>query len=252
MTIEPGGRLAAALVALVALGMLVAWRTRLGVSRGILVAGARAALQLALVSGIIVTAIGQVWSALLFVLLMFVVGVVTTTGRTGTRNAWPWVAMAMAAGVVPVLLVIFGFGVAPLVGTSIIPIAGIITGNMMTAHTLTGRRIFPALRDDIGTYEAGLAIGMVRHDAMLEITQRSIPEALVPTLDSTRAVGLVTLPGAYIGVLLGGGSPMQAGAAQLMVLVGILVGQVFTVSTAHALILRGKLLPEDLKGRLRP
>ena len=198
MTVEPSWQLAAALVVLVTLGATVAARAHLGVSRGVVVAGVRAALQLAIVSGVIVAAISQVWSSVLFVLLMFAVGVYTTTRRTGIGRAWPWVALAMAAGIVPVLAVIFGFRVAPLVGLSIIPIAGIITGNMMTVHTLTGRRIFPALRENIGTYEAGLAIGLVRRDAMYEVTQRSIAESLVPSLDSTRTVGLVTLPGAYI------------------------------------------------------
>jgi len=31
--------------------------------------------------------------------------------------------------------------------------------------------------------------------------------ALVPGLDQTRTVGLVTLPGAFVGVLLAGASP---------------------------------------------
>lgn len=47
--------------------------------------------------------------------------------------------------------------------------------------------------------------------------------ALIPGLDQTRTVGLVTLPGAFVGTLLGGASPMEAAALQLVVLVGILL-----------------------------
>jgi putative ABC transport system permease protein len=36
------------------------------------------------------------------------------------------------------------------------------------------------------------------------------------------SIGLVTLPGAFVGVLLGGGSAVQAGATQLLVLVALL------------------------------
>ncbi|MGA4507141.1 ABC transporter permease [Propionibacteriaceae bacterium G1746] len=252
MSVDPSWQLAAALVALVALAVLVSWRAGFGQQRGIIVAAVRAALQLALVSGIIVAAIAQVWSSLLFVALMFTIGVYTTCKRTDVRGSWPWAALAMAAGIVPVLAIIFGLRVAPFEGVSIIPIAGIITGNMMSAHTLTGRRLFPALRDNTGTYEAGLSIGLMRRDAISLVTSRQAAEALVPTIDNTRTVGLVTLPGAFIGVLLGGGSPLQAGAAQLLVLVGIMAGQVLTVATAHELILRAKLLPADLKQRLRP
>jgi putative ABC transport system permease protein len=52
---------------------------------------------------------------------------------------------------------------------------------------------------------------------------------MVPALDQTRTVGLVTLPGAFVGVLLGGGGPVQAGAVQLLVLVGLLAAE--TVAT---------------------
>jgi ABC-type iron transport system FetAB permease component len=38
-----------------------------------------------------------------------------------------------------------------------------------------------------------------------------VPQALVPALDRTRTVGLVTLPGAFVDVQLGGGSAVQAG-----------------------------------------
>ena len=67
--------------------------------------------------------------------------------------------------------------------------------------------------------------------------------ALVPPLDQTRTVGLVTLPGAFVGVLLGGGSPTEAGAAQLLVLVGLLAAQVTAVWTVVELVARGRLLP---------
>ena len=84
------------------------------------------------------------------------------------------------------------------------------------------------------------------------ITTPVAPEALFPMLDQTRTVGLVTLPGAFIGVLLGGGTPVQAGAAQVLVLVGIMAGQAITVTVAKAMIGAAKLLPDDLAARLRP
>ena len=62
----------------------------------------------------------------------------------------------------------------------------------------------------------------------------------------------MTLPGAYIGVLLGGGSPWEAAAAQVLVLVGINTGQACTAVTARWLMARGLLLPPDLLERLRP
>jgi putative ABC transport system permease protein len=106
--------------------------------------------------------------------------------------------------------------------------------------------VFAALREQSGTYEAALSVGLVRRDAISEVTQGLLPEALVPALDQTRTVGLVTLPGAYVGVLLGGGSAYQAGAAQLLVLVGLLAAETVTVVVAGRLIAAARLLPPDL------
>lgn len=241
-----------ALVLLVALAAATSWWGRVGLARQSVVAAVRAALQLAAVSLIIVGALRNVWLALAFSLVMLAVAVRTTVKRTGVGSSWPWTALAMACGVVPVLLVIFGVGASPFTGAALIPLAGIVIGNMMTAHTLFGRRQFSALRENIPTYEAALSLGFQRHEAIELVTRRTVPDALVPNLDTTRTVGLVTLPGAFVGVLLGGGSALQAGAAQLLVLVGIMAGQNLTVVMANRLMRAGRLLPDDLRERLHP
>jgi len=66
--------------------------------------------------------------------------------------------------------------------------------------------------------------------------------ALIPGLDQTRTVGLVTLPGAFVGVLLAGASPLQAAAVQLLVLTGLLLVQVLAVTVTIELVSAG-LLP---------
>ena len=54
----------------------------------------------------------------------------------------------------------------------------------------------------------------------------------------------MTLPGAFIGVLLGGGSPAQAAAAQVLVLMGIMAAQTTTAVVAERLIGEALLLPD--------
>jgi putative ABC transport system permease protein len=63
----------------------------------------------------------------------------------------------------------------------------------------------------------------------------------MPALDQTRTVGLVTLPGAFVGVLLGGGDPLQAGAAQLLVLVGLLAAESVAVLVTVELVARRRI-----------
>lgn len=250
MTINPSWQFVLAIVLMVIVAVVVSNLGRLGIAKTSVLASARAIAQLAAVSLVLVYALQHMWAAVAFTLLMFTVAVVTTVRRTGIGKAWPWTAIAMGCGVCPVLLIVFGTGTAPLNSASLIPLAGIIIGNMMNGHTLTGRRVFPELRDNIGTYEAGLSVGLMRPDAIRMVTEAHIAEAIIPTVDNTRTVGLVTLPGAFVGVLLGGGSALQAGAAQVLVLIGILAGQALTVVATHRFICMGLLLPPDLKQHL--
>lgn len=50
--------------------------------------------------------------------------------------------------------------------------------------------------------------------------------------------------------LLGGGTALQAGAAQVLVLVGLLAAETVTVTVAHRLMRRRALLPPDLRSEL--
>ena len=246
-TVSPDWRLAVVLVLLVALAVVASVVGRLDVERTQVVAAVRAVAQLGVVSLVIAAALASVWWSLAFVLLMFTVASVTSTGRIGTpRNQLPWVAFAIACGAVPVLALVFASGVVPFNGPGIIPIAGIVVGNMMTAATLTGRRAYDEIASKFGSYEAGLALGMTSPEAAFEVVQPTAKEALTPGLDQTRTVGLVTLPGAFIGVLLGGGTPLEAGAAQILVLVGLMAGQAVTSAVLLRLVAAGRVVRRDL------
>ncbi|MGN6088656.1 MAG: ABC transporter permease, partial [Actinomycetales bacterium] len=61
-----------------------------------------------------------------------------------------------------------------------------------------------------------------------DVVRLAAAEALVPGLDQTRTTGLVTLPGAFVGALLGGANPLQAARFQLVVLAGLLCAQATT------------------------
>ena len=79
------------------------------------------------------------------------------------------------------------------------------------------------------------------------VVQPTAREALLPGLDQTRTVGLVTLPGAFVGVLLGGGTPLQAGAAQILVLIGLMAGQAVTCAVLLRLVATRRVVRSDLR-----
>jgi putative ABC transport system permease protein len=247
VSIDPTAPVIVALVALLAIAVVAHRLAGYRLEVASLVAAARAVAQLGVVALLIRAVVGDLVLSWLLVAVMFAMGVLTTGRRVEALPAWPWAALAMAAGVAPVLVVVFATGAVPWKGIAIIPVAGIIVGNAMTGHTLVGRRSFAALREERAQYEACLSLGMLPAHAITESIRRRAPEALLPGLDQVKTTGLVTLPGAFIGVMLGGGSPVQAATAQALVLFGIMAAQTVTVAVAERLIAARLLLPADLR-----
>lgn len=246
---DPDWRLAVVLLVLVIVAASISRFADLGVERDHITAAARAVLQLAVVAALIATVMESLWRSLAFVLLMFVVATGTSHQRIGApRHQSLWTALAIAAGAAPVIMLCLGSGVIPLNGAGVIPISGIVIGGAMTASTLTGRRAFDELSAHQGSYEAGLALGLPSPAAAHLVVQPTAREALTPGLDQTRTVGLVTLPGAFVGVLLGGGTALEAGAAQVLVLIGLVAAQAITSSSTIRLIATGRVVRRDLCG----
>ncbi len=252
MTINPGWPVAIACLLLLSLTLVTYAVGGLPRPGATAVAALRAVLQLGLAAVVITSVIKNLALSILLLCVMFAIAVVTTVRRVGAPATWPWATLAILAGLVPALAIILLTGTVPPTGLALVPIVGILAGNTMNGHTLTCRRSFEALRDDKGEYEAALSLGFPRAEAIRMIIHRRVPEALIPGLDQVRTAGVVTLPGAFIGVLLGGGSPAQAAAAQVLVLLGIMAAQTVTAIVAERLIMGAHLLPPDLRSALRP
>ena len=239
--VQVGPTLAVLLVGLALLAAAVAALGRLGVGRRILTASVRAGLQLAVVSLIIAAVLRSLPLAAAFVALMYGVASVTSARRISRSWAGLWAAVPIASGLVPALTLIMASGVMPRTASSVVPTAGILIGGAMTATSLAGRRALDELQTRRGEYEAALALGFTNRQAALEICRPSASQALVPALDQTRTVGLVTLPGAYVGVLLGGASPLAAGAAQVLVLIALLAVESIAVLVVIELVAARRL-----------
>ncbi len=233
---------------LLALPVLLEWRAGTGLDRPIAIAGVRAVVQLTLVALIIAAAVARLWASLLVIAAMFVMAVLTSSKRIGVeRVVAPYAAVAMAAGVIPVVAIATLSGTIPFAGVALVPIAGTVMNNIMSGHTLFGRTAFRTLTEQHEVFEGYLALGLPPRVAAAELLHPRIADALVPGIDSVKTSGIVTLPGAFLGVMLGGGSPTQAAMAQVIVLLGILCAQSCTVLAQYELITRGRLVPARLR-----
>ncbi|MFB9376518.1 ABC transporter permease [Kineococcus gynurae] len=233
----PGGLLPTLLgvlaLLLVSAGVLRVAGVRLGAGPALAVA--RGAAQLAAVGAVLGGVLDHAPLAAAAVLAVMLATAVWTAGHriagiAGVRAASRAVACACAAGATVVLLVVFLVGMLPFEARYVIALGGIVLGGSMTAATLAGRHLLAGLRSRADEVEAWLSLGATPRRAVVDIARGAVRESLVPVLDQTRTTGLVTLPGAFVGALLAGASPLEAARFQLVVLTSLIAaGSVVTV-----------------------
>jgi putative ABC transport system permease protein len=209
-------------------------------ARAVVWAASRGALQL-LTVGLV---LGAVFRAPLAVLPALAVMVAAATATVTPRlvelpvlGRWrrpAAAAVAVTSGAAVTGTVVFATGALAFGVRNLVAVGGITVGGAMTASTLAGRRFLAELRNRRAEVEGKLALGATMRQATADLVAVAVGEALVPALDQTRTTGLVTLPGAFVGALFGGASPLAAARFQLVVLVGLLAAE----SVAAVVLLR--------------
>ncbi len=248
-----GGLATSLVLVAVAVGISV-WR-RLGLEREILWAAVRAVVQLGLV-GLALTALVRpetplVWSWLWVVAMIAYAGTVARRRAPEVPGIAPLTIAAFAVAAVITLGVIFGFGVLPAQGRTIVPIAGMMVGNAMTATVLVARRLVDELRDKRDEVEARLALGLPSRVAATPYVRIALRAALSPQIETTKATGLVFLPGAMTGLILAGVSPADAVMLQSVVMF-LVLGSVASTTAVVVLGLVRRLFTPDHRLRLFP
>ncbi len=230
------GMATSGLLVAVALGVSV-WR-RLGVERSLLWACVRALVQLLAVGWalqLIVDADDPVYRSFLWLAVMLCLAAYTTWKRASDVPAvLPLSLVAYAASAAVTLGVLFGFRVYDVEGRTIVPLAGIVIGNSLSATVLVSRRLFAAAEDHRDLIEGRLALGLTATEAFLPDLRESLRTALVPQIETTKAVGIIALPGAMVGLILAGVDPAQAVRVQLSVMY-LVLGSVATTTAVMSI-----------------
>lgn len=204
-----------------------------------LVALVRATVQLGLVALLLRGILDAPATVAAFVALMLTTASLTAAGRLRELHRGRRIAVAgVVSGAAVALLAIFVLRLVDTGATYVIAVAGIVVGNAMTAATLSGRTFLRASQERRDEVEAWLSLGATPAQAHAELGRTSAREALLPGLDQTRSTGLVTLPGAFVGALFGGASPIEAAQFQLVVLAGL--GLAMTVTALIVTRLAGR------------
>ena len=207
-----------------AAGVLTAAGVR--IRRQVVVAAVRATVQLAVIGVVLGLVFRYPVGAAVVLTVMLATATRTAARRlrdlAGSTRA---VLAASLAGALCTLVVAFGTGAVVFSVRYVVALSGITLGGTMTACTLAGRHLLSGIRSRREEVEGWLALGATPRQAVRDIARTAAGEALLPAIDQTRTVGLVTLPGAFVGALFGGASPGNAARFQLVVLVGLLAAE---------------------------
>ncbi|MDO5617951.1 ABC transporter permease [Kocuria sp.] len=207
----------------------------------------RAALQLSIIAVLLRGILSMPWTVVFFIALMLTTASLTSISRLrGMPYARKAVLIGVLTGGVTGTSAVFALHLVSWNAQNLIAVAGILIGNAMTAATLSGRAFREAAVAHRAEVEAWFSLGAVPGVAYRDIAQRAARNAVVPSVDQTRATGLVTLPGAFVGALFGGASPVEAAMFQLVVLAGILLVQAVCTVTVTRTLARNPQLIDDV------
>jgi putative ABC transport system permease protein len=237
-------RLGIALVVLLAAAVTVLAVAGVLIRRQVVVAAARAVVQLAVI-GLVLRVVFEYPFATAAVLLVMLATATRTAGRRlrDFARAGRAVLISSVAGALFTLGVIFGTGAVRFEARYVVALGGIVLGGTMTACTLAGRQLLAGIRGRRDEVEGWLALGATPRQAVRDIARTAAGEALLPAIDQTRTVGLVMLPGAFVGALFGGASPATAARFQLVVLVGLLAAETLAAASLTWLLGAPQPLP---------
>ena len=218
-----------ALVLMTAAALAVFRLGALKIKGEFLVSVFRALVQLTLVALIIAWIFQHPEGAYAYLVVMILVAAWTSNRRIGgDRRDYLFVLVAIALGAGATIVIVLITGALPRTAQSMLPFSAQMIGGAMAAASLAGLRLRDDIRSNWNEFEGYLALGATVHRAGREFANRATQRSLVPALDQTKSAGLVTLPGAFVGLLLGGASPALAAQIQLLVLVGLLLAQALT------------------------
>jgi len=205
---------------LVLVAMLFSASQKLRLERDILWSVIRAVVQLILVGYVLEAVFGMdnpLFTTLL-VLFMAVNAAVNTRKRgIGIHQVFLVSFVSIVTGTALTLIILVVSGAIRYVPNQIIPVSGMVVNNAMVAIGLCYRQILADFRTRREDIETKLSLGADVLPSAIEIVRDSIRTGMLPTIDSAKTLGIVSLPGMMTGLILAGTPPVMAIRYQIMV-----------------------------------
>ncbi|CAB9530218.1 Probable iron export permease protein FetB [Seminavis robusta] len=198
-----------------------------GLSRQLLIACTRCTLQLQLLGGLFLQWLlptSQPWLIVAWILTVGTIAAQEAYGRL--EYSYPQLRTHLTCSVLlgGISVLSFAMGLR-LFGRlqpwykpqTLIPVAGMLFGNTLSAVTLAASGLTSSFVTNQAQVELLLTRGATYEEAILPLTRESIETALTPTVNALSITGIVHLPGMMTGQILAGQSPRQAAVYQTVI-----------------------------------
>lgn len=103
----------------------------------------------------------------------------------------------------------------------LIPLAGMIIGNSMNGASLAAERLAAEIRERREEVETAICLGATARQASLTAVRLAFQAALMPTMNTMAAMGIVSIPGMMTGQILSGTEPVIAVRYQIAIMCAI-------------------------------
>jgi UDP-glucose/iron transport system permease protein len=196
-----------------------------GQEKDLLIASLRMVVQLLAVGYLLhlVFQIDNPWPIIL--ILMVMVGFAIQTVASRVKEKMPRfyrivsISILVGCGVTTFFFCQVVIGLSPWYDPRyLIPLAGMIIGNSMTGASLAAERLASEMKERRDEIETALCLGATSRMAAREIVQGAFRAALIPSINSMAAMGIVLLPGMMTGQILSGTEPIIAVKYQIAIM----------------------------------
>lgn len=203
------------------IAIFVDYKEQLGLGKDILIAGVRVVIQLFII-GYVLGFVFQVDNNLLtLVMVLFIVFNASYNAHTtseGIPNSFKVSAISISVGTAIALVILIFSGAIDWTPSQIVPITGMIAANAMTTIGVVYRSLTIQFNDRRQQVQEKLALGANPKQASQSILRDSIQTGMSPSIERTKTVGLVSLPGMMSGLMFAGVDPAQAIRYQIVVM----------------------------------
>lgn len=228
--------------ALILIPIFISYKEDLGLEKEIIVSILRAIIQLIIVGYILEIIFGlEKFIFIVILVLIMIINAAVNIKKRGENVKYALIIsfLSMLVGTTITMMVLILSGAIKFTANEVIPVAGMVVSNSMVAIGLSYRNLsnsFKARRTEI---EVKLSLGADMKDASSDVIKESIKISIIPTIDSAKTLGIVSLPGMMTGLILAGESPLMAIKFQIMVTFMILSSASISTMMATYLAYKG-------------